>query len=51
MQRGSTGVVYQSDGDFHGQDSFTFAMRGKTVDAYAGTIGGTSVVRAYVTVK
>jgi hypothetical protein len=50
MQRGRTGVVYQSDGDFRGKDSFSFAMRGKSVDSYDGA-GGTSVVRAYVTVK
>jgi hypothetical protein len=43
-------VVYQSDSDFHGKDSFSFAMRGKSVDPYDGA-GGTSVVRAYVTVK
>lgn len=50
MQRGRTGVVYQSDGDFRGNDSFSFAMRGKSVDSYDGA-GGTSVVRAFVTVK
>jgi hypothetical protein len=51
MQRGRAGVVYQSDGDFRGKDSFTFAMRGKSVDAYDGGAGETSVVRVYVTVK
>ena len=51
MQRGRAGVVYQSDGDFRGQDSFTFAMRGKIVDADEGAVGATSVIRAYVTVK
>ena len=51
MQRGRTGVVYQSDGDFRGKDSFTFSMRGKSPDADEGSVGETSVVRAYVTVK
>jgi len=51
MQRGGTGIVYQSDGNFRGQDSFAFAMRGKAIDAYAGPYDGTSVVRANVTVK
>jgi hypothetical protein len=51
MQRRGTGIVYQSNGNFRGQDSFAFAMRGKTVDAYAGDVDGTSVVRAHVTVK
>ena len=56
MQRGRTGVVYQSDGDFRGHDSFSFAMRGKSVDAGETSVGETSrgetsVVRAYVTVK
>lgn len=51
MQRGRTGVVYQSDGDFRGKDSFAFAMRGKSADAAEGSVGETSVVRAYVTVK
>jgi hypothetical protein len=45
------GVVYQSSGNFRGQDSFALAMRGKMVDAYDGTVDGTSVVRTYVTVK
>jgi len=51
MQRGGTAMVYQSNGNFRGQDSFAFAMRGKTVDAYAGDYDGTSVIRAHVTVK
>ena len=51
MQRGRTGVVYQSDGDFRGKDSFTFSMRGKSVDADEASRGETSVVRVYVTVK
>jgi hypothetical protein len=51
MQRGRTGVVYQSDGDYRGKDSFTFAMRGKSADANDGAGGETSTVRAYVTVK
>jgi hypothetical protein len=51
MQRRGAGMVYQSNGNFRGQDSFAFAMRGKTVDAYAGDVDGTSVVRAHVTVK
>ena len=50
MQQG-TGMVYQSDGDFRGQDSFAFAMHGKSVDHYDGAAGGTSVIRAHVTVK
>ena len=48
VQRG-TGVVYQSDGDFRGEDSFAFAMQGKSVDHYDGA--ATSVIRAHVTVK
>ena len=51
MQRGRAGVIYQSDGDFRGQDSFTFAMRGKSVDSKDGTAGEKSVVRVHVTVK
>jgi hypothetical protein len=51
MQRGRTGVVYQSDGDFRGKDSFTFAMRGKSVGADEAARGETSVVRVYVIVK
>jgi hypothetical protein len=51
MQRGRTGVVYQSDGDFRGKDSFTFAMRGKSIDTDETSSGETSTVRAYVTVK
>ena len=51
MQRGRTGVVYQSDGDFRGKDSFTFSMRGKSVGADEAARGETSVVRVYVTVK
>ena len=51
MQRGRTGVVYQSDGDFSSKDSFAFSMRGKSADASEGAVGETSVVRAYVTVK
>ncbi|HKA81648.1 MAG TPA: hypothetical protein VKD43_16535 [Xanthobacteraceae bacterium] len=56
MQRGRTGVVYQSDADYRGQDSFTFTMRGKAVDldeTLSGEqpTGAISVVRAYVTVK
>jgi hypothetical protein len=51
MQRGRTGVVYQSDGDFRGKDSFSFEMRGKSVDSHDGSTGERSVVRAYVTVK
>jgi hypothetical protein len=51
MQRRGTGMVYQSNGNFRGQDSFAIAMRGKTFDAYEGTVDGTSVVRAHVTVK
>jgi hypothetical protein len=51
MQRRGVGMVYQSNGNFRGQDSFAIAMRGKTVDAYAGDVDGTSVVRAHVTVK
>lgn len=51
MQRGLTGVVYQSDGDYRGKDSFAFAMRGKSTDAGEGSVGETSIVRAYVTVK
>ena len=51
MQRGRTGVVYQSDGDFRGKDLFAFSMRGKSPDADEGSVGETSVVRAYVTVK
>ena len=51
MQRPGAGIVYQSNGNFRGQDSFAFAMRGKTFDAYAGDVDGTSVVRAHVTVK
>ena len=51
MQRGRTGVVYQSDGDFRGKDSFTFSMRGKSVGADEASRGETSVVRVYVTVK
>jgi hypothetical protein len=51
MQQGRTGMVYQSDGNFRGQDSFAFAMHGKSVDHYDGTAGGTSVIRAHVTVK
>jgi hypothetical protein len=48
VQRG-TGVVYQSDGDFRGEDSFAFTMQGKSVDHYDGA--ATSVIRAHVTVK
>ena len=51
MQRGRTGVVYQSDGDYRGKDSFTFAMRGKSIDSDETSSGETSTVRAYVTVK
>jgi hypothetical protein len=51
MQRGRTGVVYQSDGNFHGQDSFAFALHGKTADHYDAAATGTSVIRAHVTVK
>jgi hypothetical protein len=51
MQQGRTGMVYQSDGNFRGQDSFAFAMHGKSVDHYDGAAGGTSVIRAHVTVK
>jgi hypothetical protein len=51
MQRGRAGVVYQSDGDFRGKDSFAFAMRGKSADTAEGAVGETSVVRAHVTVK
>src|SRR5712691_8233289 len=51
MQRGRTGVVYQSEGDFRGDDSFAFAMRGKSIDSDETSGGETSVVRAYVTVK
>jgi hypothetical protein len=51
MQRGGNGMVYQSNGNFRGEDSFAFTMRGKTVDAYAGPYDGTSVIRANVTVK
>jgi hypothetical protein len=51
MQQGGAGVVYQSDGKFRGQDSFAFAMHGKTFDHYDGAASGTSVIRAYVTVK
>ncbi|HKA79678.1 MAG TPA: hypothetical protein VKD43_06565 [Xanthobacteraceae bacterium] len=51
LMQGGTGMVYQSNGNYRGQDSFAFAMRGKTVDAYAGPYDGTSIVRANVTVK
>jgi hypothetical protein len=51
MQRRGTGMVYQSHGNFRGQDSFAIAIRGKIFDAYEGTVDGTSVVRAHVTVK
>jgi hypothetical protein len=51
MQRGSAGMVYQSNGNYRGEDSFAFMVRGKTVDAYAGPYDGTSIVRANVTVK
>jgi hypothetical protein len=51
MPRGRTAVVYQSDGDFRGHDSFAFAMRGKPADISETSTGETSVVRAYVTVK
>jgi hypothetical protein len=51
VQQGRTGMVYQSDGNFRGEDSFAFAMHGKSVDHYDGAAGGTSVIRAHVTVK
>jgi hypothetical protein len=51
MQRGRTGVVYQSDANFRGQDSFAFALHGKTTDHYDANATGTSVIRTHVTVK